>query len=334
MPLGQLHPVGRGVLKAHQRQGAGRRRLRILGQVGPGGIVGHRKRGDAPSGPRAKATISAASRGRSSALTAVATQSLTGRAIPSISAVSGASKLVWYQACSPATFSTGVAAISLVGLVILVFFLSRLTGDPTDLYLPVDASLQAREQFREINGLNDPLMVQFGRYVADLAVLDFGNSIRRSRPAIDVVLEGFAWTLWLACVTMLLVTFAAIVIGSLAAFKVGGIFDRIATFFSLIGASAPDFWIAIVAIVVFAVNLRWLPTSGTGTIWHWVLPVSVLFIRPFGLILQVVRGSMIGVLSSAYVKTARAKGVRNRPIIFVHGLRNGMLPVITVIGVT
>ena len=224
------------------------------------------------------------------------------------------------------------SAISLVGLVVLVFFLSRLTGDPTDLYLPVDASMQAREQFREINGLNDPLMVQFGRYVADLAVLDFGNSIRRARPAIDVVLEGFAWTLWLACVTMLLVTFAAIVIGSLAAFRVGGVFDRIATFFSLIGASAPDFWIAIVAIVVFAVNLRWLPTSGTGTIWHWVLPVSVLFIRPFGLILQVVRGSMIGVLSSAYVKTARAKGVRNRPIIFVHGLRNGMLPVITVIG--
>ncbi|MEH6773164.1 MAG: ABC transporter permease [Cereibacter changlensis] len=224
------------------------------------------------------------------------------------------------------------SAISLVGLVIMVFFLSRLTGDPADLYLPVDASHQAREQFREINGLNDPLMVQFGRYVADLAVLDFGNSIRQSRPAIDVVLAGFAWTLWLACVTMLLVTFAAIVIGSLAAFRVGGVFDRIATFFSLIGASAPDFWLAIVAIVVFAVNLRWLPTSGTGTIWHWVLPVSVLFVRPFGLILQVVRGSMIGVLSSAYVKTARAKGVSNRPIIFVHGLRNGMLPVITVIG--
>ncbi|QDA36062.1 ABC transporter permease (plasmid) [Paracoccus liaowanqingii] len=224
------------------------------------------------------------------------------------------------------------SAISLVGLVIMVFFLSRLTGDPTDLYLPVDASLQAREQFRELNGLNDPMMVQFGRYVADLAVLDLGMSLRQARPAIDVVLEGFAWTLRLACVTMLLVTFFAIVIGSLAAFRVGGIFDRIATFFSLIGASAPDFWLAIVAIVVFAVNLRWLPTSGTGTIWHWVLPVSVLFIRPFGLILQVVRGSMIGVLSSAYVKTARAKGVRNRPIIFVHGLRNGMLPVITVLG--
>lgn len=224
------------------------------------------------------------------------------------------------------------SAISLVGLIILVFFLSRLTGDPTALYLPLDASLESRQQFRELHGLDDPLLVQFGRYVGDLLRFDFGMSIRRNTPAIDVVLQAFVWTLWLAVITMTLVTIAAIVLGSLAAFHVGGVFDRIATFFSLIGASAPDFWIAIVAIVLFSVNLGWLPTSGTGTAWHWVMPVAVLFIRPFGLILQVVRGSMITALSSAYVKTARAKGVRNRPIIFVHALRNAMLPVITVIG--
>ena len=224
------------------------------------------------------------------------------------------------------------SAISLVGLLILVFFLSRLTGDPTDLYLPVDASLESRERFREIHGLNDPLIVQFLHYASDLARLDFGDSIRRAEPALDVVLRAFVWTLQLALITMALVTSMAIVVGSLAAFRVGGVFDRIATFFSLIGASAPDFWIAIVTIVIFSVNLGWLPTSGTGSGWHWVLPIAVLFIRPFGLILQVVRGSMISSLSSAYVKTARAKGVRNRPIIFVHALRNAMLPVITVIG--
>ena len=224
------------------------------------------------------------------------------------------------------------SAVSLIILIALVFFLSRLTGDPTQLYLPVDASLEARENFRNLHGLNDPLMVQFGRYVGDLVTLDFGDSIRKSRPALDVVLEAFTWTLTLAVLTMLLVSGAAIVLGSLAAFNAGGVFDRIATFFSLIGASAPDFWIAIVAIVVFSVNLGWLPTSGTGTIWHWILPVAVLFIRPFGLILQVVRGSMISALSSAYVKTAKEKGVRPRPVIFVHALRNGMLPVITVIG--
>ncbi|MEM5475266.1 ABC transporter permease [Pacificibacter sp. AS14] len=224
------------------------------------------------------------------------------------------------------------SAISLVGLVLLVFFLSRLTGDPTGLYLPLDASEEARNQFREIHGLNDPIFIQFLNYLGDLIRLDFGESIRRSEPAIDVVMRGFGWTLQLAAVTMSLVVVCAVIVGSLAAFHVGGVFDRIATFFSLIGASAPDFWIAIVAIVIFSVNLGWVPTSGTGTVWHWILPVSVLFIRPFGLILQIVRGSMITALSSAYVKTARAKGIKNRTIIFVHALRNALLPVITIIG--
>lgn len=224
------------------------------------------------------------------------------------------------------------SAISLVGLVILVFFLSRLTGDPTDLYLPVDASQESRDRFREINGLNDPLLVQFIHYMGDLVRLDFGDSIRRAEPALDAVLRGFGWTLWLTVITMSLVTTMAIIIGSLAAFHVGGLFDRITTFFSLIGASAPDFWIAIVAIVIFSVTLGWVPTSGTGTVSHWILPVAVLFIRPFGLILQVVRGSMITALHAPYVKTARAKGVRSRPIIFVHALRNALLPAITVIG--
>ncbi|MBW8791406.1 ABC transporter permease [Rhizobium leguminosarum] len=224
------------------------------------------------------------------------------------------------------------SGVSLVVLIVMVFFLSRLTGDPTDLYLPIDATTEMRQQFREMNGFNDPLIIQFGRYVSDLAQGNFGQSLRQARPAMDVVLEAFVWTFWLAVITMALVTVAAIVIGSLAAFRVGGVFDRLATFFSLIGAAAPDFWLAIVAIVIFAVKLHVLPTSGTGTFWHWILPVSVLFIRPFGLILQVVRGSMISVLSSAYVKTARAKGVRSNSIIFIHGLRNAMLPVITVIG--
>lgn len=222
--------------------------------------------------------------------------------------------------------------ISLLGLVVLVFFLSRLTGDPAALFLPIDATDEMRRQFREIHGLNDPLAVQFWHYLGDLARLDFGDSLRRARPAIEIVLEAFAWTFQLAVITMAIVTAAAIVVGALAAFRVGGLFDRIASVTSLVGASAPDFWIAILGIVLFSVTLGWLPTSGTGTPLHWILPIGVLFIRPFGLIVQVVRGSMITALSSAYVKTARAKGVRSGPIIFVHALRNAMLPVITVIG--
>jgi peptide/nickel transport system permease protein len=221
---------------------------------------------------------------------------------------------------------------SLVLLLVMVFFLSRLTGDPAALFLPIDATQEMVDQFRELHGLNDPLIVQFGRYVWDVLHLNFGESLRQARPAIDVVLQAFVWTLWLAVITMLLVTAAAIVIGSIAAFRPSGIFDRIVTFTSLIGASAPDFWIAIVGITVFAISLGWLPTSGTGTVWHWILPIGVLFIRPFGLILQIVRGSMVQAFGSAYVKTARAKGVGDRSIIFVHTLRNAMLPVITVIG--
>ncbi|PJF09308.1 ABC transporter permease [Pseudorhodobacter sp. MZDSW-24AT] len=222
--------------------------------------------------------------------------------------------------------------ISLMLLVVAVFFLSRLTGDPAALYLPVEASEEMRQQFREVHGLNDPVLVQFGRYVSDLAQLNFGDSIRKARPAFEIVIEAFWWTLQLALITMALVTAAAIVLGSLAAFRAGGLFDRLATVSSLIGASAPDFWVAIVAIVVFSVGLGWVPTSGTGTLAHWILPIAVLFIRPFGLIVQVVRGAMITALSSAYVKTARAKGVKSQAIIFVHALRNAMLPVITVIG--
>ena len=224
------------------------------------------------------------------------------------------------------------SALSLFILVVLVFFLIRLTGDPASLFLPLDASEEAKEKFRDLNGLNDPILHQFFQYFSDLIRLDFGISLRRAEPAIDSVLRGFKWTLQLAAITMSLVASLAIIIGSIAAFRVGGFFDRIVTFFSLIGASAPDFWIAIVAIVLFSVGLGWLPTSGTGTIFHWVLPISVLFIRPFGLILQVVRGSMLNVLSAGYIKTARAKGVNDTVIVLVHGLRNSMLPVVTVIG--
>ncbi|THK39070.1 ABC transporter permease [Ensifer sp. MPMI2T] len=221
---------------------------------------------------------------------------------------------------------------SLVALVVMVFFLSRLTGDPAALFLPIDATQEMLDQFRELHGLNDPLIQQFGRYVWDVLQLDFGDSIRKARPAIDVVLESFTWTLQLALITIALVTALAITIGSVAAFRPAGLFDRFVSLVSLIGASAPDFWIAIVGIVVFSITFGWVPTSGTGTVWHWILPVAVLFIRPFGLILQVVRGSMLTAFGSAYVKTARAKGVGNRSIIFVHTLRNAMLPVITVIG--
>jgi peptide/nickel transport system permease protein len=224
------------------------------------------------------------------------------------------------------------SAISLIGLIVLVFVLVRLTGDPTNLYLPVDASLEARAAFSAKHGFDDPIIQQFGRFLADLTRFDLGDSLRMARPALDVVLEAFPTTLMLAGFTMLFALTLAVVVGALAAYRPGGPFDRIGSVLSLAGASAPDFWVAITGILVFAVALGWLPTSGTGTPWHWIMPLTVLLIRPFGLLVQVVRGAMISALSSAYVKTARAKGVRERSVIFVHALRNATLPVITVAG--
>jgi len=224
------------------------------------------------------------------------------------------------------------SVLSLLGLIILVFFLVRLTGDPTNLFLPLDASLETRQEFRERHGFDDPLILQFARFVEGLAKGDFGQSIRQQRPALEVALEAFPTTLMLAALTMTIVVSLALLIGALAAYRPGGVFDRGASLTSLSGASAPEFWVAIMGILLFAVALGWLPTSGTGTAWHWILPVAVLAIRPFGLLVQVVRGAMISALSSAYVKTARAKGVRERAVIFIHALRNAMLPVITVAG--
>ena len=224
------------------------------------------------------------------------------------------------------------SAISMVGLIILVFFLARLTGNPAELYLPVDATPELRAAFSQANGLDQPVLVQFWRFLVTLLHLDFGNSLRLERPALQLVLTAFPTTLILAFCAMALALVVAIVAGALAACAPNGILDRLVNVVSLSSASLPNFWLALVSILVFAVWLKWVPTSGTGTLAHWILPIMVLFARPCGLLAQVVRGSMIDALSSAYVKTARSKGVRSRSIIFVHALRNAMLPVITVAG--
>ncbi|TPE46896.1 ABC transporter permease [Amaricoccus solimangrovi] len=222
--------------------------------------------------------------------------------------------------------------IALMGLLVLVFFLARLTGDPAYLYLPLDSTEAQRAAFNQLHGFDDPLIVQFLRYLGDILRLDFGMSLSRNLPAMQVALEAFPRTLQLAVVAMTLALSLSIVVGVLAAARPGGAFDRLGTTASLAGASAPDFWVAIVAILVFSVNLGLLPTSGTGSPLHWIMPIAVLTLRPFGLLTQVVRGTMLGVLTSPYVKTARAKGIARRKILFVHALRNAMLPVVTVAG--
>ena len=222
--------------------------------------------------------------------------------------------------------------IAIIGLLIMVFFLVRLTGDPGNLYLPIDTTLEIRKEFSERHGFNKPTYVQFFKYVKDLVKGDFGTSLRKARPALDVVMDAIPVTMSLAAVSMSFSILLALLIGSLAAYKPNGIFDRVSRLLSLATASAPDFWVAITAILIFSVSLRWLPTSGVGGFEHWIMPIGILIIRPLGILVQVVRGSMLTALSSDFVKTARAKGVGEKSVIFVHSIKNGMLPVVTVAG--
>lgn len=222
--------------------------------------------------------------------------------------------------------------VALFALLFLVFFLARLTGDPTNLYLPLEAPLEVRQAFAEQHGFNEPVYKQFLTYLGKLARLDFGESLFQGRPAMEAALQAFPITLTLASVTMALAVALAILIGSLAAYRPGSVFDRLASMLTILSASAPDFWIALVAILVFSVQLGLLPTSGMSTPWHWILPVGVLLIRPLGLLAQVARAEMIDALGSNFIKTARAKGAGKKRVVFVHSLRNALPSIVTVAG--
>lgn len=224
------------------------------------------------------------------------------------------------------------AFVALFGLLVLVFLMARLTGDPAVLYLPDTATEAMREQFREVNGFNEPILVQLSNYIWNALQLDFGMSLRRNMPAMQAVMDAFPWTLRLAGITVVLAMIVAMVVGPLAAYKPGSIFDRLASVLSLAAASMPDFWLAIIGILFFAVTLGILPTSGVGGPAYWILPVGVLMFRITGTTTQVVRGSMISSLASPYVKAAKAKGMPDNRILFVHALRNSVIAAVTVAG--
>lgn len=224
------------------------------------------------------------------------------------------------------------SVIPLLVVVLGVFFLARLTGDPANLYLPLSATPEMRAEFSARNGFDQPLITQFGDYLAQVAQLDFGESLRTAQPAGEAVLRAFPATLQLAGWTMLLAIVGAVVIGSLAAYRPNSATDRIASFLSSTAASVPDFWFAIMGVLVFAVTLGWLPTSGTNGAAAWVLPVATLLIRPFGVLVQVVRGAMVSALTAPYVKVARSKGARESRVVFGHALRNAAAPALTVAG--
>lgn len=224
------------------------------------------------------------------------------------------------------------SAIPLVVVILGVFCLARLTGDPANLYLPLSATAEMRAEFAARHGFDQPLLVQFGDYLAQVVRLDFGESLRTAEPAAAAVLRAFPATLQLAGATMILAILGAVVVGSWAAYRPNSVADRVASFTSTTAASMPDFWFAIMGVLVFAVALGWLPTSGTAGAAAWVLPVVTLLIRPFGVLVQVVRGAMVSALSAPYIKVARSKGAGEVRVVFGHALRNAAPPALTVAG--
>ncbi|KMS75985.1 ABC transporter permease [Streptomyces viridochromogenes] len=224
------------------------------------------------------------------------------------------------------------SVIALVGVVVVVFFLGRLTGSPAHLYLPQGASQEMADNFNRTHGFNDPLWQQFIRFVGDVAHLDFGTSIWQQRPALTAVTSVFPQTLLLAVVAMTLSIAVAAVLGCLAAARRFGPVDKLITFGSLACASIPDFWFALVGVLFLAVHLGVVPTSGQSDLSSWILPVATLMLAPVGVLTQVVRGAMIEALGSGYVQSARARGLAHRRLVYRHALRNAALPIISVAG--
>jgi peptide/nickel transport system permease protein len=224
------------------------------------------------------------------------------------------------------------AIIVLLCVATVAFFLVRLSGDPVKLLLPPDATADQEATLRASLGLDRPLITQYLDYLAGLPRLDFGTSLVYDQPVADVLLERLPATLQLAAAAMVLALVISVPAGIIAALRRGKAGDTGVMTGVLIGQSTPPFWVGILLILVFSVQLKVLPASGYGTFTHLVLPSITLAVYSVAVIARLLRSSLIDVLGSDYIRTAKAKGLGTGGIVFSHGLRNASLPVVTVIG--
>ena len=218
------------------------------------------------------------------------------------------------------------------GAATLAFGLLYLSGDPTNLLLPLDASESTREAFRQAQGYDGPLYVQYGRYMGALLQGDFGTSLRNNQPALRLVLERFPPTLKLAGLALFFAVLLAVPAGVIAANRRGSLTELLLMSGALLGQAMPVFWLGLMLILVFGLNLRWLPISGSGTPQHYVLPVITLATFSAASIARLTRGGVLAELRSDHVRTARAKGLLERAVLYKHALRNAAIPVVTIIG--
>src|SRR3990172_12423489 len=216
------------------------------------------------------------------------------------------------------------------GVVVVVFAIMRLTGDPAALLLPLGFTQDDLQRVRREMDLDQPLHVQLAKYLSRAARGNFGQSLRYHDSAIRLVLERAPATLWLTAGAMVVMGLVALPLGILAASRRDSLLDAAASAVALTGQAMPTFWLGIIFILVFGLRLRWLPTSGSGTVWHLVMPSIALGAFSAGLTTRLVRSSLLEVLSQHYVRTARSKGLSERLVIFKHALRNAAIPVLTI----
>jgi peptide/nickel transport system permease protein len=213
-----------------------------------------------------------------------------------------------------------------------VFFLARLGGDPVLLFLPMDIQAKDLDEFRQRLGFNDPLPVQYGRFMAGAVRGDFGESLRYKQDALGLVLERLPATLRLGGAALLLTFCLAVPVGVISAMKRGSLWDYLGMGGAVLGQAIPGFWLGLMLIYFFSVQLGWLPTGGTGGVIHYVMPVIVLAAFYAARIARLTRSSVLDILGEDYILTARAKGLAELVVVAKHTLKNAAIPIVTLAG--
>jgi peptide/nickel transport system permease protein len=222
--------------------------------------------------------------------------------------------------------------IVILGVTLIVFVVTRMVGDPVKVMLPLESTQEQRDAFKKQLGLDRPIPVQLVNFMKDMARLDFGDSLWQKRPAMEIVFEKLPLTLALTAVGVGLACVFAIPLGIISALRPGGVLDRLTVFGSLLGLSMPQFWMGLLFILLFAVQLHILPTSGSTTPSHIILPALTMALPTLARLVMLVRSSMIDELNQPYVKTAFARGLPFVRVVGGHALKNAGLPIMTLIG--
>jgi peptide/nickel transport system permease protein len=224
------------------------------------------------------------------------------------------------------------ALIAVWGVLTIVFLVLNLSGDPVVLLLPVGSTSAQVEEFRHQLGFDRPLPVQYWEFLRRAVRGDFATSLRAGQPALALVLERLPATARLAFTALVLACLVGGTAGLLAAAYRGTVVELAAMGVALLGQAMPVFWLGVLLILVFGVTLRWLPTGGSETLWHMVLPVVTLAAYSSASIARLLRSSLLEVLGQDYIRTARGKGLARWAVLIKHGVRNALLPVVTILG--